>query len=116
MDMFHPIRKEKIQEVKNKIFRKLYETKELQEKTVNKLVQSEDLRNVIYNLSLAKTKKENAKPRSHLSSTEKRTPRVNLYTREEKIKEAREKSQNGSYNTQEVFSKVAQRLMDLFGV
>jgi hypothetical protein len=114
MDALCRIRKEKVQEVKNKIFRKLYETKELKEKTVNKLVQSEDLRNVVYDFSLSKTQK--AKPWSNTSSTAKRTSKGNSSIREEKIIEAKEKSERGYYNNQEVFSKVAQRVMDLFGI
>jgi len=113
MDAFCPIRKEKVQEVKNKIFRKLYETKELKEKTVNKLVQSEDLRNVVYDFSLAKTHK--AKLSSNTNSTGKGTSKANLPIRKEKIKEAKEKSRKGYYDSQEVFLKVAQRIMELFG-
>ena len=113
MDAFYPIRKEKIQEVKNKISRKLYDTKELKEKTVNKLVQSEDLRNGVYDFSLSKRQK--GKPHLDSGPTEKITPKTNLCVREEKIKEAKEKSQRGYYNNPEVFSRVAQRLIDLFG-
>ncbi|MCJ7578442.1 MAG: hypothetical protein MUO91_08335 [candidate division Zixibacteria bacterium] len=114
MDALCPIRKEKVQEVKNKILRKLYETKELKEETVNKLVRSEDLRNMVCNFNLAETHKP--KPLSNTSLTGKGTPKADLSIREEKIKEAKEKSQKGYYDNQEVFSKVAQRLMDLFGV
>lgn len=119
MDAFSHIRKGKIQEVKNKIFRKLYDTNELKGETVNKLVQSEDLRNGVYNLSLSKTQK--GKPHSDSTTTGKRTPKTNakhspnLCMREEKIKEAKEKSRRDYYNNQEVFSKIAQRLIDLFG-
>jgi hypothetical protein len=113
MDPFCPIRKEKVQEAKHKIFRNLYETKELKERTVNKLVQSEDLRSVVYDFSLAKTHK--TKLSSYANSTGKGTSKANLPTREEKIKEAKEKSRKGYYNSQEVFSKVAQRIMELFG-
>jgi len=113
MDAFHPIRKEKIQEVKNKILHKLYDTKELKGRTVNKLVQSEDLRNVVCNFGSAKTHRE--KSHSDSSPTGKVTPKRNLSVREEKIKEVKEKSQKGYYNNPQVFSKVAQRLIDLFG-
>lgn len=119
MDAFCPIRKGKIQEVKNKIFRKLYDTKELKEETVNKLVQSEDLRNVAYDFGLSK--KQKGKPHSDSSPTGKGTPKTNakhssnLCMREKKIKEAKERSQRGYYNNPEVFSKVAQRLIDLLG-
>ena len=119
MDVFCPIRKEKIQEAKNNIFRKLYDTKELKEETVSKLVQSEDLRNLVYDFGSAKTHRE--KSHSDSSPTGKRTPRrnaehsSNLSVREEKIKEAKEKSQRGYYNNREVSTKVAQRLIDLFG-
>lgn len=114
MDALCPMRKERIQEVKNNISRKLYETKELQEKTVSKLVQSEDLRNVVFDFSLAKTQK--SRPHSDISSFGKPTPKANLPIRKEKIKEAKEKNKRGYYNNQEVFSKVAQRLIDLLGV
>ena len=113
MNAFYPIRKEKIQEVKNKISRKLYDTKELKEKTVNKLVQSEDLRNGVYDFNLSKRQK--AKPHLDSGPTGKRTPKTNLCVREEKIKKAKEKSQRGYYNNPEVFSRVAQRLIDLLG-
>jgi hypothetical protein len=109
-----PIRKEKVQEVKNKILRKLYETKELKEETVNKLVQSEDLRNVVCDLNSVKPHKPNLL--SNISLTGKGTPKADSSLRKEKIKEAKEKRKNGYYNHQEVFSKVAQRLMDLFGI
>ena len=36
--------------------------------------------------------------------------------REEKVKEAKRKKQRGDYNNQEVYQKIADRLMDLFGV
>jgi anti-sigma28 factor (negative regulator of flagellin synthesis) len=36
--------------------------------------------------------------------------------RKEKIKEAKKKKQRGEYNTDEVYRKIADRLMDLFGV
>jgi len=114
MDAFCPIRKERIQEGKNKVFRKLYDTKELKEKTVNKLVQSEDLRKVVYDFSSAKRQK--TKPQSDSSPAGKKTPRTNLSVREEKIREAKEKSQRGYYNNPEIFSKVAQRLMDMLGI
>ena len=114
MDALCSIRKEKVQEVKNKILRKLYETKELKEETVNKLVQSEDLRNMVCNFNLAHTHKP--KPLSNISLTGKGTPKADLSIRKDKIKEVKEKSQKGYYDNQEVFSKVAQRLMDLFGV
>ena len=112
MEAFSPIRKEKIQKAKNKIFRKLYDTKELKEKTVNKLVQSDDLRHVVCDLGSAKTRKE--KSHSDSTPTGKGTPKTNLCIREEKIQKAKEKSRKGYYNNPEVFSKVAQRLIDLF--
>lgn len=114
MDALCPIRKEKVQEVKNKILRKLYETKELKEETVNKLVQSEDLRNVVCDFNSAKSHKPN--PLSNTSLTGKGTQKADLPLREEKIKKAKEKRKKGYYDNQEVFSEVAQRLMDLFGI
>jgi hypothetical protein len=36
--------------------------------------------------------------------------------REEKVKEARRKKQRGDYYNEEVYQKIADRLMDLFGV
>jgi anti-sigma28 factor (negative regulator of flagellin synthesis) len=36
--------------------------------------------------------------------------------REEKIEEAKKKKQNGDYDSQEVYQKIADRLMDLFGI
>ncbi len=36
--------------------------------------------------------------------------------RKEKVKEAKKKKQKGDYNSQEVYKKIADRLMDLFGV
>ena len=36
--------------------------------------------------------------------------------RQEKIKEAKKKKQRGEYNSEEVYKKIADRLMDLFGV
>jgi hypothetical protein len=119
MDAFCPIRRGKIQEVKNKVSRKSYDTKELKERTVNKLVHSEDPRNVVYGFGSTKTHRE----RSHSDSspTGKGTPKRNVehswnsFVREEKIREVKEKSQRGYYNNREVFSKVAQRLIDLFG-
>ena len=114
MDALYSIRKEKVQEIKNKILCKLYETKELKEETVNKLVQSEDLRNVVCDFNSAKPHKSN--PLSNTSLTGKGTPKAELSSREEKIKKAKEKRKKGYYDNQEVFSKVAQRLMDLFGV
>ncbi|KPK77548.1 MAG: hypothetical protein AMJ89_02210 [candidate division Zixibacteria bacterium SM23_73] len=113
MDAFCPIRKEKIQEVKDKVFCKLYDTKELKEKTVNKLAQSEDLRNLVYDFTLSKREKE--KTHSDSSPAGKGTPKRNLSVREEKIKEVKEKNQRGYYNNREVFTKVAQRLIDLLG-
>jgi hypothetical protein len=114
MDALCPIRKEKVQEVKNKILGKLYETKELKEETVNKLVRSEDLRNMICDFNLAKTHKP--KSLSNISLVGKGTSRADLSIREEKVKEAKEKRKKGYYDNQEVFSKVAQRLLNLFGV
>jgi alanyl-tRNA synthetase len=114
MDAFGSIRKGKIQEVKSKIFRKLYDTKELKEETVNKLVQSEDLRKEVYDFNLAKREKGNS--HSEASPTGKGTPKTNLSVREKKIKEAKEKNQRGYYNNPEVFSKIAQRLIDLFRI
>jgi len=116
MDAFHPIRKEKIQDAKNKVFRKLYDTKELKEKTVNKLVQSEDLRIVMHDTGVAKTKEQRTKPCPNSSSAEKPNSKANLFIREEKVKEAKEKNKRGYYDNQETFSKIAQRLLDLFGI
>lgn len=36
--------------------------------------------------------------------------------RKEKVKEAERKKQNGEYYTEEVYKKIADRLMDLFGI
>ncbi len=36
--------------------------------------------------------------------------------RQEKVKEAKKKKQNGDYNSEEVYKKIADRLMDLFGI
>ncbi len=36
--------------------------------------------------------------------------------RKEKVKEAERKKQNGEYYTEEVYRKIADRLMDLFGI
>lgn len=36
--------------------------------------------------------------------------------RREKVEEARKKQQNGDYDNQEVYQKIAERLMDLFGI
>jgi anti-sigma28 factor (negative regulator of flagellin synthesis) len=36
--------------------------------------------------------------------------------RKEKVKEAKKKKQNGDYNSEEVYKKIADRLMDLFGI
>lgn len=114
MDASCFIRKEKVQEAKHKILHKLYDTKELKEKTVNKLVQSEDLRNVVHNLSLAKTQK--TKPQSAAGLIGKLALKTNSCTREEKIKEAKERKERGYYDNQEVFAKVAQKLMELLGI
>lgn len=119
MNAVFPIRKEKIQEVKNKIFRKLYDTNELKEETVNKLVQSEEFGNIVNNYTLSRGKKE--KLHSDYGTTEKVSPKPNVNdssnsgVRQEKIKEVKEKKRRGYYNSPEVFSKIAQRLIDLFG-
>ncbi|MGB7062446.1 MAG: hypothetical protein WBF13_08870 [Candidatus Zixiibacteriota bacterium] len=36
--------------------------------------------------------------------------------REEKVKEAKKRKLNGDYDSQEVYRKIADRLMDLFGI
>lgn len=36
--------------------------------------------------------------------------------RKEKVKQAKKKKQNGDYDSQEVYKKIADRLMDLFGI
>ncbi|MGB8657265.1 MAG: hypothetical protein WCE90_05715 [Candidatus Zixiibacteriota bacterium] len=36
--------------------------------------------------------------------------------REDRVKEARKKRQRGEYNNEEVYKKIAERLMDLFGI
>jgi len=36
--------------------------------------------------------------------------------RKEKVKEAKKKKQNGDYNSEEVYNKIADRLMDSFGI
>jgi hypothetical protein len=114
MDAFCPTRKEKIQEVKDKVTHKLYDTNELKQKTVNKLVQSEDLRKVVSDFSLAKRQK--VQPHSDSSPTGKESSKTDLCMRKEKVKEAKEKSQKGYYNNPKVFSKVAQRLIDSLGI
>lgn len=113
MDAIHSNRKEKIQEVKTKVLRKLYDTKELREGTVNRMVQSEDLINVDREFSLSKTQK--GKQHSDSNPTGKRVPKTDFSVREKKMKEAKEKYRKGYYNSPEVFSKVAQRLIDLLG-
>ena len=112
MDAFSPIRTTRIEKVRGKIFRKLYDAKELKEETVNKLIQSEDLGSGAPKLDLSKTQK--GRCHSDSSPPEKKSPKANLNAREKKIKEAKEKRQKGYYNHPEVFSKVAQRLIDLF--
>ena len=114
MDAFSPIRKGKIQEVRNKIFGKLYDTKGLREKTANKLVQSGDIRNLAYDFSSAKRQK--SKTRSDSSTTGRGKLKIDLDIRTEKVKEAKDKRQRGYYNNPEVFSKIAQRFVDLLGI
>jgi len=36
--------------------------------------------------------------------------------RKEKVREAKKKKQNGDYDSQEVYRKIADRLIDLFGI
>ncbi len=36
--------------------------------------------------------------------------------RREKVEDARKRQQNGDYDNQEVYQKIAERLMDLFGI
>ncbi len=36
--------------------------------------------------------------------------------RKEKVEEAKKKKQNGDYDSREVYKKIADRLMDLFGI
>ncbi|KPL01225.1 MAG: hypothetical protein AMJ91_00810 [candidate division Zixibacteria bacterium SM23_73_3] len=36
--------------------------------------------------------------------------------RKEKVKEAKTKKENGDYDSQEIYQKIADRLMDLFGI
>jgi anti-sigma28 factor (negative regulator of flagellin synthesis) len=50
------------------------------------------------------------------SERKNRNPFVSPPAREDKIKEAKKKKQRGEYNTDEVYKKIADRLMDLFGV
>jgi hypothetical protein len=76
---------------------------------VNKLARSEDLQNMVCGSSSGKRLNPDS------STTGKKTEKINLYIREEKIKEAKEKSRRGYYNNPEVFSKIAQRLVDLLG-
>jgi anti-sigma28 factor (negative regulator of flagellin synthesis) len=45
----------------------------------------------------------------------KENPFISPPVRKEKIKEAKKKKQRGEYNTDEVYKKIADRLMDLFG-
>lgn len=112
MDAFSPIRGTRIEKVKGRIFRKLYDTKELKEETVNKLIRSEDLGSGVSHLSLSKTQRGSC--HSDSSPPGKKTPKTDLSVREKKIQEAKQKRQKGYYNNPEVFSKVAQRLIDLF--
>jgi anti-sigma28 factor (negative regulator of flagellin synthesis) len=114
MDASRFIRENKVQEAKYKILNKLYDTKEFKEEMVNKLVQSEDLRNAVHNLSLAKTRK--AKSQSVAGLTSKPALKTNWCVRDEKIKEAKERIERGYYNNQEIFSKVAQKLIESLGM
>jgi hypothetical protein len=112
MDALSPRRELKIEMVKSRVSRKLYDTKELQEEMVNRLAQSEDFRGRVSQLSLSRKQKE----RHHSNSTpaEKRIRTASLCVRKEKIEAAKERQRRGYYNNPEVFSKVAQRLIDLF--
>jgi hypothetical protein len=112
MNALSPTGKGRVEEVRSRIFRKLYDTKELKEGTVNKFVQSQDFRNGVSAFSMSKTPE--VRGHSDSSRPAKRSPKASSNTREKKIKEAMEKRQRGYYNNPEVFSKVAQRLIDLF--
>lgn len=110
MDAFSPIRKGKIQEIKNKVSRNLYDTKELREGMANRLLQSENLKNIVRELVLSKNQEK--KSDSDSNQARKRSRKTNSCIREKKIKEAKEKNRRGYYNRPEVFSKIAQRLID----
>jgi hypothetical protein len=112
MDAFSPIRKARIAEVEGNILRKLYDTRELREKAVNKFAHSGDFGNGVTNFTMSNIQKR--KRRTDLISAQKKSAKASLGNRDRKIKEAREKSQRGYYNKPEVFSKIAQRLIDLF--
>ncbi|UCB51779.1 MAG: hypothetical protein JSV10_07270 [Candidatus Zixiibacteriota bacterium] len=41
---------------------------------------------------------------------------ISAPTRQERVEEAKKKKLNGDYDSQEVYQKIADRLMDLFGI
>ena len=54
-----------------------------------------------------------------VSGCQDRKPDFTQYSspiRKEKVKEAKKKKQNGDYNSEEVYKKIADRLIDLFGI
>ena len=54
-----------------------------------------------------------------VSGSQDRKPDFTQYSspiRKEKVKEAKKKKQNGDYNSEEVYKKIADRLIDLFGI
>jgi len=98
--------------VESNTLRNLHHTTELGGETVNRLGQSGDFGNGVTNFTSSKTQK--GKRHADFSPARNKSVKASLGIRERKIKEAREKSQRGYYNKPEVFSKIAQRLIDLF--
>jgi hypothetical protein len=114
MDALSPRRELKIERVKSRVSRKRYDTKELQGEMANKLAQSEDFRSRVSQLSFSKTDK--GIHHSNSTPAGKKIRKPSLSVRKEKIKAAKERQKRGYYNNPEVFSKVAQRLLDLFHI
>ena len=112
MDALSPRRELKIEAVKSKVSRKLYDTRELQEEMVNKLAQSDDFRSEVSHHSFSKTQK--GRHRSNSTTAGKKIPKPSLSVRKEKIEAAKERQRKGYYDNPEVFSRVAQKLIDLF--
>ncbi|KPL05275.1 MAG: hypothetical protein AMJ73_01570 [candidate division Zixibacteria bacterium SM1_73] len=93
------------------MFRKLNDTKGLRGKG-GKLMQPDRFRNEIRSFGFSRRK--GGKSHSDFTPEGKETAKGRLCVREEKIKEAKKRSETGYYNNQEVFSRIAQRLMNLF--
>lgn len=75
-------------------------------------MQPDRFRNEIRSFSFSSIK--GGKSHSDFTPGGKETAKGRLCVREEKVKEAKKRSQTGYYNNQEVFSRIAQRLMNLF--